>query len=247
MDPIYKSGSHRARCPAYWEQQPLFRSSRGVPDRRSSTACACFPTRAGACTWGTCATTPSPTSSAATSACRAQRAPADGLGCLRPARGERRDQARRRRRRSGRYENIATCAGSSSAWASPTTGDANWPPASPSTTAGSSGCSCGCYEKGLVYKAKLDGQLGPGRPDRARQRAGHRRPRLALRCAGRAPRDSAVVPEDHRLCRGAARELERLPGWPEQVKTMQANWIGRSEGLELDFDSPAHRWPATRP
>jgi leucyl-tRNA synthetase len=29
--------------------------------------------------------------------------------------------------------------------------------------------------------------------------------------------------------------LERLPGWPEQVRAMQANWIGRSEGLELDF------------
>ncbi|HUG98399.1 MAG TPA: leucine--tRNA ligase [Gammaproteobacteria bacterium] len=29
--------------------------------------------------------------------------------------------------------------------------------------------------------------------------------------------------------------LARLPGWPEQVRTMQANWIGRSEGLELDF------------
>jgi len=29
--------------------------------------------------------------------------------------------------------------------------------------------------------------------------------------------------------------LETLGGWPEQVKTMQANWIGRSEGLEMDF------------
>ncbi|HRP86019.1 MAG TPA: leucine--tRNA ligase [Gammaproteobacteria bacterium] len=29
--------------------------------------------------------------------------------------------------------------------------------------------------------------------------------------------------------------LDTLPGWPEQVRTMQANWIGRSEGLELDF------------
>jgi len=29
--------------------------------------------------------------------------------------------------------------------------------------------------------------------------------------------------------------LERLPGWPERVRTMQANWIGRSEGLEIDF------------
>ncbi len=30
--------------------------------------------------------------------------------------------------------------------------------------------------------------------------------------------------------------LETLPGWPERVKLMQANWIGRSEGLELEFD-----------
>lgn len=29
--------------------------------------------------------------------------------------------------------------------------------------------------------------------------------------------------------------LETLDGWPEQVKTMQANWIGRSEGVEMDF------------
>ncbi len=31
-------------------------------------------------------------------------------------------------------------------------------------------------------------------------------------------------------------ELDRMPGWPESVKTMQRNWIGRSEGLELSFD-----------
>ncbi|GAW87496.1 leucyl-tRNA synthetase [Bathymodiolus platifrons methanotrophic gill symbiont] len=29
--------------------------------------------------------------------------------------------------------------------------------------------------------------------------------------------------------------LDKMPGWPEQVKTMQANWIGRSEGLEMSF------------
>ena len=29
--------------------------------------------------------------------------------------------------------------------------------------------------------------------------------------------------------------LERLKGWPERVKTMQANWIGRSEGVEIRF------------
>ena len=30
-------------------------------------------------------------------------------------------------------------------------------------------------------------------------------------------------------------ELDCLPGWPEQVRTMQRNWIGRSEGVELEF------------
>ena len=29
--------------------------------------------------------------------------------------------------------------------------------------------------------------------------------------------------------------LEDMDGWPEKVRTMQANWIGRSEGVELDF------------
>ncbi len=29
--------------------------------------------------------------------------------------------------------------------------------------------------------------------------------------------------------------LSKLSGWPEAVRTMQANWIGRSEGLEVDF------------
>ncbi len=33
--------------------------------------------------------------------------------------------------------------------------------------------------------------------------------------------------------------LDTLDGWPEQVKTMQANWIGRSEGVEMDFAVPA--------
>lgn len=46
--------------------------------------------------------------------------------------------------------------------------------------------------------------------------------------------------------------LEHMDGWPEAVRTMQRNWIGRSEGLEIDFeiqelDSPIIRVYTTRP
>ena len=30
-------------------------------------------------------------------------------------------------------------------------------------------------------------------------------------------------------------EINNMPGWPQQVRTMQENWIGRSEGVELEF------------
>ncbi|NTU54598.1 MAG: leucine--tRNA ligase [Chlorobiaceae bacterium] len=41
----------------------------------------------------------------------------------------------------------------------------------------------------------------------------------------------------------AERLLEDLEGldWPENVKQMQRNWIGRSEGVEIDFELPCHR------
>jgi leucyl-tRNA synthetase len=31
------------------------------------------------------------------------------------------------------------------------------------------------------------------------------------------------------------KDIERLEGWPEKVRVMQRNWIGRSEGAEVDF------------
>jgi leucyl-tRNA synthetase len=31
------------------------------------------------------------------------------------------------------------------------------------------------------------------------------------------------------------KDLDKLQGWPENVKTLQRNWIGKSEGVEIDF------------
>jgi leucyl-tRNA synthetase len=45
-------------------------------------------------------------------------------------------------------------------------------------------------------------------------------------------------------------DLDKLDQWPEQVRTMQRNWIGRSEGIDLDFGMPdgdALRVYTTRP
>ncbi len=46
------------------------------------------------------------------------------------------------------------------------------------------------------------------------------------------------------------KDLEQLKGWPDQVKMMQTNWIGRSEGVEIIFNvenqAPLHVY-TTRP
>jgi leucyl-tRNA synthetase len=41
--------------------------------------------------------------------------------------------------------------------------------------------------------------------------------------------------------------LDNLPGWPERVKTMQANWIGKSVGVRLAFPYELPRSPSRSP
>jgi len=38
--------------------------------------------------------------------------------------------------------------------------------------------------------------------------------------------------------------VKALEGWPEQVRTMQQNWIGRSEGLQFSFDVEGDNMPS---
>ena len=40
------------------------------------------------------------------------------------------------------------------------------------------------------------------------------------------------------------RDLDRLPDWPEKVRVMQRNWIGRSEGTLVDFELEGPAGPA---
>ena len=58
--------------------------------------------------------------------------------------------------------------------------------------------------KGHRLQEDASGELGPGGPDRAGQRTGHRRPRLAHRRGGREARDSRLLPGHHQVCRRAA-------------------------------------------
>ena len=52
---------------------------------------------------------------------------------------------------------------------------------------------------------------------------------------GRAARADPVVLQDHRLSEDLLDALDKLDRWPEKVRLMQKNWIGRSEGLHVRF------------
>ena len=89
------SAANRIRMPSdIGRQVPLSRPSR-LPASRNITACRCFPIRLASCTWGMCAITRLAMCCRATAHAGLQRVAANGLGCFRPACGERGDAKQR--------------------------------------------------------------------------------------------------------------------------------------------------------
>ena len=80
-------------------------------------------------------------------------------------------------------------------------------------------------------------QLGPGRHDRARQRAGDRRPRLALRRGRRAARDEPVGLQDHEVLAGAAGRARYAGPLARQ---------GAADAAQLDRPLARACWSASR-
>ena len=100
---------------------------------------------------------------------------------------------------------------------------------------GTSGCSCACSKKALPTQDPAR-QLGPGRPDRAGQRTGHRRTRLAHRRAGRKARDPGngflrITDYAEELLG----DLDELEGWPEQVQTDAGQLDRQEHGVRFAF------------
>ena len=101
--------------------------------------------------------------------------------------------------------NIERSAARSSGWAGRSTGRARSRRTSPSTTAGRSGSSCGCYEAGLAYRKAAPVKWCPNDQTVLANEQVIDGPLRALRRRGRVAEPRAVDVQDHRLRRPAAR------------------------------------------
>ena len=92
------------------------------------------------------------------------------------------------------------------------------------------------YEKGLVYKKTSSVNWCPN--DQTVLANEQVEDGCCWRCD--TPVEQKEIPQWFIKITAYAQELlddlDNLDGWPEMVKTMQRNWIGRSEGVELKFE-----------
>ena len=134
------------------ERARSLRRARGCPRAASTTACRCSRIRRAAAHGARAQLHHRRRAGALHAHAGLQRAAAHGLGCLRPAGRERRHRQRRAAgavdaREHRLHEHAAAGAGLRAS-----TGSASSPPAIPTTTAGTSGCSCACSSSGIAYK-----------------------------------------------------------------------------------------------
>ena len=108
--------------------------------------------------------------------------------------------------------------------------------ADPSTTAGTSGSSCASWRRAWPT-ARC--RRSTGAPTTGRWRASRSRARIAT--AGAAARSVEKRDLEQWFLRTTAYADELLDftgiDWPEPIKIQQTNWIGRSEGAEIDFET----------
>ena len=135
-----------------------------------------------------------------------QRAASDGLGRVRPAGRERRARPRRQPARLDLREHRDDEGAAQGRWACRSTGRARSRPATRRYYKHQQKMFLDFWKAGLVERKSAKVNWDPGGHDRARQRAGHRRPRLALRRAGRTARPDAMVLQDHLDVAGPARQ-----------------------------------------
>ena len=194
----YNAREAEARWQKIWDEQASSRpktTTRG----RNITCSRCSPTRRGASIWAMCATTRWATWSRATSARRASTCCIRWAGTPSACRPRTPRWSARSIPKAWTYDNIATMRkqlksmGLSLDWAREIA------TCDPAYYKHQQKMFLDFLEGGAGRAQAIEGQLGSGRSDRARQRAGDRRPRLALRRAGRAARADAVVLQDHRL------------------------------------------------
>ena len=115
----------------------------------------------------------------------------------------------------------------------------NWPPVSQTTTSGNSGFSPSSTKK--AWSTKRPARL-TGVPHDATVLANEQ---VIDGCCWRcdSPVERKEIPQWFIRITDYAEQLlddlDDLEHWPEQVKTMQRNWIGKSRGVTMTFDLSA--------
>ena len=237
MDATYRFEAIEADVQSRWTAARDFEVVR--EDRDKFYCLSLFPYPSGKLPWGTCATTPSATSSRATSACAARTSPADGLGRLRPAGGKRGDQERRAAGEMDAREHRGDARAARPARLRLRL-VARVRDLRPVLLSLGAVAVHAAVREGAGLSQGIGGQLGSGRPDRARQRAGGRRPRLAFGRDRRTARDSAVVRAHHRLCR-------RTAGRSRQARRLAGGGQDHAGQLDRPFDRSGDRFRGGRP